>query len=167
MMSRVELTRPPGVLISISTAWAFLVCASARARLMYSSVMGWIVSFRTIFSTSADEGVGKISTVKSPAAYRATRATNDDFIWGGSGCAFCASLAASTLLSPKSSSGEAPEAGQGRTSRTRQPSLDHPRLVGILSSASDEAVDCIGCMPDHPGSVMLPVIRRAPRSYVT
>src|SRR5882762_4493579 len=82
MMSRVELTRPPGVLVSISTAWAFLACASAMARPMYSSVVGWIVSFRTIFSTSADEGVGRISRVKSPAAYRATRTTNDDFISG-------------------------------------------------------------------------------------
>ncbi len=40
MMSRVESSRPPGVLISISKAWSLLRSASAMARPMYSSVMG-------------------------------------------------------------------------------------------------------------------------------
>src|ERR1700758_3296164 len=55
MISRVDSTRPPGVLISISRTWAFFALASARARPMYSSVMGWMVSLRTILRTSALE----------------------------------------------------------------------------------------------------------------
>src|SRR5271165_2006529 len=44
MMSRVELTRPPGVFISMSRAWALRRWASSMARAMYSALMGWMVS---------------------------------------------------------------------------------------------------------------------------
>src|SRR6266849_198471 len=54
MMSRVESTNPPGVLISISTAWSWLAAADWRARSMYSAVMGWMASLTTILRTSAE-----------------------------------------------------------------------------------------------------------------
>src|SRR5712692_9978656 len=54
MMSRVESTNPPGVLISISTAWSWLAAADWRARSMYSAVMEWIASLTTILRTSAE-----------------------------------------------------------------------------------------------------------------
>src|SRR5882724_6229917 len=54
MMSRVESTNPPGVLISISTAWLWLAAADWRARSMYSAVMGWMASLTTILRTSAE-----------------------------------------------------------------------------------------------------------------
>src|SRR2546425_2109795 len=54
MMSRVESTNPPGVLISISTAWSWLAAADCRARSMYSAVMGWMASLTTILRTSAE-----------------------------------------------------------------------------------------------------------------
>ena len=56
MISRVELMRPPGVLISINTAWSWLRCASSIAREMYSALMGWIVSSTTTFKISAEAG---------------------------------------------------------------------------------------------------------------
>ena len=53
MMSRVEVTRPPGVLISMSKASAWRFWASVSARPTNSSVIGWIASLMTIFRTSA------------------------------------------------------------------------------------------------------------------
>jgi hypothetical protein len=54
MISRVELTSPPGVFISINTASAWVRVACSIAREMYSALMGWIVSFTTTFTISAD-----------------------------------------------------------------------------------------------------------------
>src|ERR1017187_497987 len=63
IISRVELTRPPGVLISISTAWSLRRRASSMARAMYSALMGWIVSLTTTFIISADTGNEKRTAV--------------------------------------------------------------------------------------------------------
>ena len=54
MMPRVESTRPPGVLISISSACALVAFASSRARPRNSSVTGLMVSFSTTLRTSAE-----------------------------------------------------------------------------------------------------------------
>src|SRR5437867_12704964 len=55
MMWRVDSNNPPGVFSSISNASSLLRSASAMARPTYSSVIGWMVSLTTIFSTSAED----------------------------------------------------------------------------------------------------------------
>src|SRR5579864_5460702 len=60
MISRVELTRPPGVFISINMAWSLRRWASSIAREMYSALMGWMVSLTVILRISADTGVVRI-----------------------------------------------------------------------------------------------------------
>src|ERR1035438_243792 len=69
MISRVESTRPPGVLISMRTALSWWAAASSRARAMYSTVTGWMASSREMRRTSAEESLEKmdrkiISTTK-------------------------------------------------------------------------------------------------------
>src|SRR6266478_56130 len=70
MMSRVESTSPPGVLISISTAWSWLAAADWRARSMYSAVMGWIASLTTILRTSAEAEEDRAKTMSSNRSVR-------------------------------------------------------------------------------------------------
>src|SRR5580693_5896656 len=59
MISRVDSTRPPGVLISMRTAWSLFLSAAARARATYSAVTGWMASSSWIFRTSAEETVAR------------------------------------------------------------------------------------------------------------
>src|SRR5579863_10055841 len=66
MIALVELSSPPGVLISINTAWSLLRWASSIARVMYSALMGWIVSFTTTFRIWAEAGNEKRTTAAMP-----------------------------------------------------------------------------------------------------
>src|SRR5271166_2909524 len=66
MISRVESTKPPGVLISITTASSLLAAAESSARPMYSAVTGWIASSTVMRKTSAEQkAVSKKSTAKA------------------------------------------------------------------------------------------------------
>src|ERR1700676_3470378 len=80
MMSRVDSSKPPGVLISISKAWALLRSASAMARPMYSSVIGWIESFTTIFNPSAEEEAERTNNSNPLTRTGQMRETRDAFI---------------------------------------------------------------------------------------
>src|SRR5262249_20177600 len=80
IIARGEGTNPPGVFISMSTAEALRACASAIARPMYSSVIGWIVSLTTIFRTCAGATVLAVSRNQKAARTRIGRVANHGFI---------------------------------------------------------------------------------------
>src|ERR1022692_2322732 len=64
MMSRVESTRPPGVLISIRTAWSWFAAATASARPIYSAVTGWMASFTAMRKTSAEQDAARTAEAR-------------------------------------------------------------------------------------------------------
>src|SRR5579859_6421780 len=77
MICRVESTRPPGVFSSINTASSWRRLASAMARAMYSSLMGWMVSSTTIFKISAEAGMHAKTML---SANNASRRMNEFFM---------------------------------------------------------------------------------------
>src|SRR5207249_1091839 len=84
MMLRVGSNNPPGVFSSISNASSLLRSASAMARPTYSSVIGWMVSLRTIFSTSAEdreENTDNSNTASRPDKQREKTSLICFYLW--------------------------------------------------------------------------------------
>ena len=66
MILRVESSNPPGVFISISTAWSWFAAAASKARPRYSTVTGWMTSLTSTFSTSAEQEAARSTETRTP-----------------------------------------------------------------------------------------------------